>query len=445
MKKLVVLTMLSLLFVVVNANDFLTIYNQNQALFRTSVELDLQRGTQFISFENIPTTIVTESVVFLPRNRNVQLFAQNFEYDLANTHRMMQRYINRAIRVTTENEQFSGTLVFFDFGNYGLLNETTNELNIINAQRVSNVQLPDMPSDFYTKPTLRWQLNADRAGRFVADLSYLMHGLDWRATYNAVLGKNELTLNSWVTINNRSGKDYQNVRLKLIAGDVATHQQQQVRSMGGANDMLMARAESMPPSFEERAFSDLRMFTLDQPADIDNNQEKQLSLYPIKTVRYDRKYQYTVQGRNVDVIIAFRNSTQAGLGVPLPRGNVNFYEIDESDNTQQFIGVATVDNTSLNQDVELRIGSAFDIVAETDVLNAQSSGRLRETEYEVSLTNNKTEAVEVEVIRRTYNVNVEILNPSLNPEKKDAFTFVFKVRIPAGGTEKLTFLERINM
>jgi len=445
MKKLLMISLLCILNVSVYANDFLTIYNQNQAMFKTSVELDLKRGTQYISFENIPTTIITESVTFLPRNRNVQLFSQNFEYDLANTQKMMQRYLNKFVRLTTDTEQFFGTLVFFDYGNYGLLNATTNELNIVNTSKVNSVQLSEMPTDFYSKPTLRWQLNADRDGKYVADLTYLMSGIEWRATYNVVLGKNDFTFNSWVTINNRSGKDYKNVNLKLIAGDVATHQQQWARNGAMGMDMMMSRNAEPAPSFEEREFSDLRIYTLDQLADIDDFQEKQLSLYPIKTVQYTRKYQYRVLGRDVDVLIAFKNSTQNGLGVALPRGNVNFYEIDEKDNTQQFVGVARLNNTSLNQDIELRIGSAFDIIAETKTLSSQTTGRTRESEYEVTLINNKSESVEVEVQRFVGGSNFEILNPSVPFERKDAFTFVFKVQIPAGKTEKITFLERMNM
>ena len=445
MKKTLFLLCICFIFTAALPNDYLTIYNQNQALFKTNIELDLTRGTQYISFENIPTSIITESVIFIPRNRNVQLYSQNFEYDLANTHKMMQRYINRNVRLTTDNENFNGTLVFFDYGNYGLLNEDTNELNIVNSQKVNNIQLPDMPEDFYTKPTLRWQLNADRAGKFAADLSYLMQGIEWKATYNVVLNKNDFSLNSWVTINNRSGKDFKNVNLKLIAGDVTTYQQ---HSQSRPEMMMMARGgtamDMSAPQFEERAFSDLRMFTLDQPADIDNNQEKQLSLYPIKTVKYTRKYQYRVQGNDVDVLIAFKNSTQDGIGVPLPKGNVNFYEVDEKDSTQQFVGVARLENTSLNQDVELKIGSAFDIVADTQITNFQSSGRIRETNFEVSLINNKNETVEVEVIRNVGHGTVEIINPSITVERKDAFTFIFKVRIAPGATEKFTFLERIS-
>ena len=445
MKNLLILVVFLTLVSVVYANNFLTIYNNNLGLFRTSIELDLQRGVQFYSLENIPANIISESVIFVPRDRNVQLFSQSFEFDLANTHRMIQRYIGQNVRLVTDQGQFSGKLIFFDFGNYGLLNETTNELNLVSAHKVNNVLLSEMPQDFYLRPTLRWQLSADRAGTYQAELSYLTRGIEWRATYNAVLAKNNFTLNSWVTINNRSGKDFKDVNLKLIAGDVETGQNRRRGAFVEA-DMAMGfmMTEAAPPAFEERAFSDFRIYTLDQKADIDNNQEKQLRLYPLKTVRHTRRYEYTVGGRSVDVLISFGNTTANGLGVPLPRGNVNFYELDERDNTPQFVGVATIDHTSINQDVNLRIGSAFDIVAETRTVNSQTIGRTQEQTFEVSLTNNKSEAVEIEAIRRIHSANVEILNPSVNFERRDAFTFVFRVRVPAGGTQRITFLERIS-
>ena len=426
-----------------NAKDYLTIYNQNQALFKTEVELDLKNGVHFYAFENIPTGIVTESVIFLPKDKNVSLYSQNFEYDLANSQKTIEKYINKAVRLTTENETFNGILIFYDRANFGLLNESTKELNIVSASKVTNILLSEMPNDFYTKPTLRWQLYSPRAAKFKADLSYLTGGIEWRATYNVVLTKNDFALNSWVTINNRSGKDFQNVNLKLIAGNVQTHNTINRRRYE-TDEMKAYVTSAAPPTFTEREFSDYRIYTLDKPADIDNNQEKQLTLYQTKTVKYSRKYEYQVHGQSVDVIIDFKNSKTSGLGEPLPAGNMNFYEIDEKDNTNQFVGVSRLENTSINQDISLKIGTAFDIVAETKTIESTVTGRTRITNYEVKLTNNKSEAVEVEITRNIQSANVEILNPSISFTKKDAFNFIFKMKLAAGKSEKLTFTERIN-
>ena len=444
MKRLIILSFLCLLFLVANANDYLTIYNRNQALYKTSIDLDLNKGSQYFSIENIPPTIITETVIFLPSKRNVRLFSQNFEYDLADTQKLMQRNLNQNIQITTDNGQISGTLVFFDFSSYGLIDETTKELNIVNAAEVNNVLLSELPTDFYSRPTLRWQLHARRAGKYTADLSYLMFGIDWHATYNIVLGKDDFTLNSWVTINNNTGKDFENVKLKLIAGNVETHQQNFVVDEISLDSLVeMTNSVVKSPAFAEREFADMRLYTLDQPADIGNSQEKQLSLYPLKTVEYTRKYVYMASGNDVDVFIAFVNSTESGLGVPLPQGNVIFYEIDENDNTQQFVGMSPLNHTSLNQDIEMRIGTAFDIIAETKVLNTRAAGRTISAEYEITLTNNKSDDVEVEVLKYITPMT-EIINPSLSVQKRDAFIQFFKVQIAAGNTEKVTFLERSN-
>jgi len=441
MKKITIAIIIAILALCLYPTDYLTIYNNNQALFRSDIELQLQRGVHFYPFENIPTGIITESVTFIPKDRNVSLFSQNYEYDLANSHKTIQKYIDKNVRVTTEQETFSGTLIFFDGQNYGLLNPTTKELNIVSANKVNNVLLADMPTDFYTKPTLRWQLSSQRDGKYEAALSYLTSGVEWRATYNVILEKNDFTLTSWVTINNRSGKDFENVTLKLIAGDVQTYQtyNTMARGMKMAYDMV-EEYEMAAPAFAEREFSDYRIFTLDKPADIDNNQEKQLTLYPLKTINYTRKYEYTVQGDKVEVKIDFKNTTGAGL----PAGNVNFYEIDEKDKTQQFVGVNRMNNTSLNQDVSLKIGSAFDVIGKTVVKNQSSSGRTRTAEYEVTLTNNKSDTLEVDVVKSSYGGNIEILNPSTPFTKKDANTFVFTVRVTAGQTRTVTFTERIT-
>ena len=118
MKNIILILVCVCLFCGLNANDYLTIYNRNQALYRSEIELDLKRGVHFYSFENIPTGIITESVIFIPRDRNISLFSQNYEYDLANSHKTIQKYIDNNVRLTTDNENFSGKLIFFDGMNY---------------------------------------------------------------------------------------------------------------------------------------------------------------------------------------------------------------------------------------------------------------------------------------------------------------------------------------
>ena len=443
MYQLVVMMIVFLFSFSLYGTNFLTIYNQNQALYMTQIEIELKNGVHFYSHENIPTGIIRESVIFLPKDKEITLFSQNFEYDLANSEKTIQKYINKNVKLTTDVEKYSGILIFYDKTNFGLLSEKTSELNIISANKVNNILLSEMPSDFYTKPTLRWQLSAPQSGKFKADLSYLTTGIEWRATYNAVLNKDNMILSSWVTINNRSGKDYQNVTLKLIAGDVLT-QAPMIRGRAVGETIRFATTDvQSAPVFEERAFSDYRLYTLDKTADIDNNQEKQLMLYPLKSIKVQKNYEYVIGGNGVDVLISFKNSQENGLGVPLPAGNIIFYETDEKDGTNQFVGGNRINHTSLNQELSLKIGVAFDIVPVTKTLSSNTSGATKVSDYEVNLTNNKSEAIEITVIRRI-SPNAEIIKQNIFSEKKDSNTYIFKMKIGEGKTEKLTFTERIR-
>lgn len=66
-----------------------------------------------------------------------------------------------------------------------------------------------------------------------------------------------------MTIENYSGKRYENAKLKLIAGDVNTVNSQAVE--GGIAFAPDAMSREAAPSFSEKSFSDYHMYTLSEP------------------------------------------------------------------------------------------------------------------------------------------------------------------------------------
>ena len=60
-------------------------------------------------------------------------------------------------------------------------------------------------------------------------MAYRTTGFSWKADYSITLNQLEdkADLGGWVTIDNHSGKRYLNAKLKLIAGDVNTVQNNQ--------------------------------------------------------------------------------------------------------------------------------------------------------------------------------------------------------------------------
>lgn len=66
----------------------------------------------------------------------------------------------------------------------------------------------------------------------------------------------------WVTIDNYSGKRYNNAKLKLIAGDVNTVSQP--KPVLNAERLVTKSVMASPaaPTFSEKSFSDFHMYTL---------------------------------------------------------------------------------------------------------------------------------------------------------------------------------------
>jgi len=211
--------LLSLFPLLLSAVGQVTVYSGNFALVRDSAELNLQKGMHSYFLDNIPSTIEANSVIIKPIPR-FKIFSQNYEYDLANTRAILNKYIGEEIEVVMEEgEIFSGILQFNDWDNMGILDKS-GKLTLLKTENLQNINLAKLPDNFFLKPTLNWKLISSYNGDTEVDYSYICSGVNWDVTYNVIWNKKskKLNMSSWVTMNNRSGKTYEDVVLKLIAG-----------------------------------------------------------------------------------------------------------------------------------------------------------------------------------------------------------------------------------
>jgi hypothetical protein len=142
---------------------------------------------------------------------------------------------------------------------------------------------------------------------------------------------------------------------------------------------------------------------------------------------------YGVQSnRKVDTYLQFVNSEANGMGMPLPAGRVRVSKLDPADQTLEFIGEDALDHTPRNENVLLKLGSAFDIVGERRQIDfrVDTSRKTMTEEIEVRLRNQKKEGVEVIVKENLYRwVNWEITSKTHEYRKDDARTITFPVAI----------------
>ena len=441
------------------------------AVVRQQRDINLLRGRNNVRFSDVaayidPTTVMFES---LTDPAGTSVIEQNFQFDLVNNEKLLQKYIDQTVKVDQVRgnsvESFSGTLLSTSGAMILRRDDGTVQMLPYNT----GVTLPSLPGGLITRPTLVWDVNARQPGAHHTRVSYQTTGITWWTDYNLTYseGSNanacKLDIGAWVSIINQSGASYPEAKLKLIAGDV-----QRARSVGQMAPSALAvnkamRAEERD-SFAEKTFFEYHLYTLGRPTTLPDNSTKQIELFPAahnvpceKTLVYygvapgyygyssspltDRNY--GVQSNNkVDVYLGFKNSPDQNMGMPLPSGRIRVSKMDSADKTLEFIGEDVIDHTPRNEKVLIKLGSAFDVVGERRQVDfkVDTSRKTMSEDIEVKLRNQKKEPVTVIVKENLYRwVNWQITSKSHDFEKQDARTIQFPVKIAAGGEVTLRY------
>ena len=445
------------------------------ALVRLDRELSIPRGRGTIQFADVAALIDPTTVQFLSLTdpEGTKVLEQNFQFDLVSQDKLLSRYIDRNVTVEQQSgdgvKLIDGTLVS---SNDGLVIRGAD--GQIHALREwSNIRFGELPGGLITRPTLEWDVVSGRGGAQKARVSYQTGGITWWADYNLVFTEGAdansgfVDVGAWVSLLNQSGARYQDAKLKLIAGDVNRVQSPQ---MGEIIVTAMQRKSEMAAAdagFEEKAFFEYHLYTLGRPATLPNNSTKQIELFDAaarvparkKLVYYggdlggfygapmlDRELGPS-SNTEVDVWLTFRNDKDSGMGMPLPAGRIRVSQQDKADGSLEFIGEDTIKHTPKDEDIRVKLGTAFDVVGErrqTDFV-VNSKGRVMEEAFEIKVRNHKAQAVEVVVRENLYRWSQWSLTEQSTPsEKKDARTIEFPVKVAADGEATVTYRVRYS-
>jgi len=434
-----------------------TVYNGNLGLVRDERRIALERGVFTLPFRDVAALIDPTSVAFraLRAGGSVDVLEQNYEYDLLTPQALLEKYVGEIVTLVTlvdgEERAVAAKLLSTQGGTVYQIGDS------IALNPPGRVVLPALKGDLRASPTLVWTLASERAGDEPVEVSYLTGGLTWKADYVATLSADdrELDLGGWVTIDNRSGTTYPDAKLKLVAGDIHRAPQESREELAG-RALAMADEAASPSAFEERTFFEYHLYDLPRPTTIRNNQTKQIRLLESATVRTAKVYRlagapwyYTQRyggekGLKVGVYQEFENRERDGLGVPLPAGTVRLYKAD-ADGTLQLVGEDRIDHTPRDEKVVLKVGEAFDLVADRRQTEFEvvASGHVWEEAFEVVIRNHKQEDVVVQVVEPLPG-DWRMLSNSHDFEKLDAFTVRFDVPVKAGGEATLQYRIQIR-
>ena len=421
-----------------------TVYNNNLGVVKDVREMDLKSGLSELSITNVAKLIDPTSVHIKFEGEVIE---QNYQYDLVSLDKILQKYIDREIRLVSENNELVEGKLLSALGNQIVLEKKDGGLLMIPNISKYRFSVDALPEGLITKPTLIWQVNSLKAGNQDIEISYQTQGMNWHAEYVAVLNSDDtkLDLNSWVSVDNKSGTSYKNAKLKLVAGDVNRVQDPR-RIYKGREQIEMMAMTADQTQFEEKEFFEYHIYNLQRPTTLAQNETKQISLFESENVDAKKKYFYRSTGYNskgkINVIVEFSNKEDQNLGVPMPKGKVRVYKSDGE--SMEFIGEDLIDHTPKNEDIKLKIGDAFDILTEEKQLEHKKiTNRVIEKTYEVKIKNRKSENIEVEV-ERYLGYNWEVLESSIKYTKKNAQTITFMVPVTKNNDAVLTYKVRYS-
>jgi hypothetical protein len=432
----------------------LTIYNVNLGLVKDQRQATLPAGTFELRFMEVASQIIPASVQVrsLTGPSSLRVLEQNYEYDLLNPQRLLEKYVGKEVKLFAENQfteredTLTATLLSTDGGPIFKIGDD------ITFGHPGRILFPKVPESLTAKPTLVWLLENSQTKPQRIEATYLTNAINWRADYVLTLNARDdrADLSGWVTIDNKSGAAYTNATLKLVAGDVnRVRDDPELRTRILAKEAVAAKAAA--PQFKEEEFFEYQIYTLQRPSTLKNNQTKQISLVtadqvPVKKELvyfgarqyYHSRYGEAASNQKINVIVELQNKKENNLGIPIPKGVVRVYKQD-AEGSLQFVGEDSIDHTPKDEKIRIKMGNAFDVVGgrkQTDWKKLTAD--TYEAAFEISIRNHKKEDVVVKVVEPIPGAWT-ILSSSNDYKKTDASTAEFTLAVPKDKEVKMTY------
>jgi hypothetical protein len=462
----------------------LTIYNEDFAVVRQDLPLDLKSGENQVNMNDITMHLEPDSLILRdPTGKHtLQVLEQDYRADPVSQISLLSLYEGRTIdfeqpdHSTVKGKVVRSGYVPADYFNMNGYNQRYpgQEEPIVEVAGQLRFGLPgtpifpDLTAETILKPRLEWLIATDKPGRFPAELSYITGGMTWQADYNIIAPEkgDVVDIVGWVTMSNRTGKTFENARIKLMAGDVNKIRPRQNNNRLENYAAMGAVAQNGAPAVSEKAFDEYHLYTLERTTTLRDLETKQVEFISATGVTTKQLYIYdgikidsnryngwnwenfrndhsygTESNPKIWVMREFRNSDANHLGMPLPKGRVRFYRRSD-DGQVEFTGENTIDHTPRDETIRIYTGNAFDLAGERKRTNytVDNNNRTATESFEIKVRNHKKELVDVRVVEHLYRgENWEIISKSTDYKKTESNTIEFPVSVAPDEEKTITY------
>ncbi|MBB6187062.1 DUF4139 domain-containing protein [Rhodanobacter sp. MP7CTX1] len=308
-----------------------------------------------------------------------------------------------------------------------------------------------------TGSSLDLRVNATRSGQTAAVLSYPTSGLGWRAAYVATLQPGtacRMQFESRASIANRSGRDWHDIKLTLIAGEPNFARESAPRPMM-MKAMAAPAAASLP---QQSTLADYRSYSLPGEVNLPDASVSQVPLYATRTVDCERTALFESGNSwlppqpmlnrdfNVESGGAIVSTLKLQAFDSLPAGYLRVLTADKN-GTPQFIGEGRINDTPKGSAATITLGTAFDLRAERTrtSFSVDKAGRTLDEAFRINLSNASDSARTVTVREHPNRWRQwTLVSSSSKPSQQTTDTLEFRIEVPANGKATLDYAVRYS-
>lgn len=448
---------------------------QGFALITETRTVTIPAGRSVIRFEGVAGNIFPETAIVagLPtnvreKNLDADLLSPRSLYDRALGRRVMLRRTNPATGKVTEEQATirssadGAAVVQTGAGNEGLRCSGLPETLVYDG----------VPAGLSAKPTLSIETDSATAHTVTLTLSYLAGGFDWQADYVVTMrpGGKGADLFAWVTLASNDVTSFAQAGTQVVAGkpnresnwDDFGHY-----SSGSLNlkcwpvgaprpalppppppppvyapapaMMMEARAQDIVVTGSARKavqeeLGDFKLYRITDPVTVASKAQKQVAFLAHDAVPLTKVYVSEVYGDYIDgavLTLRAKNRKDAGLGVPLPAGQVAVFE--NAGARPILVGESSTGDKAVGEDVELKLDKSISV----DPTLTKLGEKDRTANYRLVVTNANPWPVAYEAkVDGGSGQKVQPLGASLI--RRDG-KLVWAATIPANGTVTLNY------
>jgi hypothetical protein len=440
MKKAIIFTTFTLL----NATT-LTIYNNNLGYVIEQKDIKLQANKTSYRYENMPKSVIVSSIVPEFKSSNVKLLSQIYQNsDTEFNKKILETNLNSEVEfyINNKKEIKKGVLLKVE----PIVIKSSNKFYIVDS--INSIIFNKMPDENRLKSYLEWYLDVKEAGLYKLDLGYLIDNINWSSNYTLKLNKKSLNLKCWAFIENRSGKDFKNIELNLIAGKL--NRSYRTRANPRAIKKSIAYAtktvEAAPSAVvAPKSFSGYHLYSIEHKENLLDNQTKEILLIDAKDVKYKVYAEAANSGFSnygqrefaFWQIVEFKNKKENNLGFAMPAGLVRVYK------DGYYLGENQIPKSPKNEKIKIRVGRLFDVIGKKRVLEYEYKKSYKKIKIEYTLKNRGKRAYELKLIDNIprYGDKLEYKTSCkgiCSYKEKNAFTKEYKVNLDANSSYKFT-------